>query len=475
MGANLLLKVPLRWRLALGHAALLGVVTALLGLFVVTTLERDLLREADETLAIRAGHVARVVAEAAAGPLDSRAASAALRELAPLEEFSAPGIYVEVFDGKGTLLTASPNLPGGHLPGEALVTPTALAGEELYATIPVGPEQVRVLARPVRSGNDQIGVVMVGESLHAQGVALWQARQLLTLLVLGAIFLSLLGSWWLSGGALRTVSEVTRVARRIAATGKFEQRIEHPQTRDEVGELAATFNQMLGALEDTFRRHRQFLADASHELRGPLMVVRGNLELLRHELPAPERQESASEAMEEAERMSRLLSDLLFLAKNDAQVTIDRAPVNLSEVVLEKMNRAVALDAGRHVLVVSHSEPAWVLGDRERLGQMVWNLLDNALRYTPEAGEISVSLRKFGELAEIAVADTGTGIAPEHLPRIFERFYRADPSRTRRDGGAGLGLAIVQQVAELHGGQVAVRSQSGAGSTFTVSLPLTGP
>lgn len=472
MVGNLLLRTPLRWRLALGHALLLAGITTVLGIFVMTTLEAHLLREADETLALRATHVARVITDVGEGPLNSDIATTALWDLAPFEEFSAPGIYVEVLDHQGVLLTSSPNLPGGHLPGEALVTPAALAGQQLYATIPVGTEQVRVLARPVRQDDRQIGVVLVGESLHPQNVALRQVQHLLGLSVFVAVSVSLVGSWWLAGSALSTIAEVTRVARRIATAGRFEQRITQPPVRDELGELTSTFNEMLTSLESTFRRHREFLADASHELRGPLMVIRGNLDLLEHDLPAHERQESAREGVAEADRMSRLLADLLFLAKNDAQLTMERIPVDLSQIVLEILDRAVSLDDGRHLLVLSHSEPLRVQGDREQLGQMIRNLLHNAIRYTPEGGTITVSLRGSEGSAELEVADTGIGIAPEHLPRVFERFYRVDQSRSREDGGAGLGLAIVKQVVEVHGGQVRASSRPGEGTVITVMLPL---
>lgn len=469
---DVLLKVPIRWRLALGYTLFLVTLIGGVSAFVLTTLESNLMQEADETLAIRATHVARVIGDTGGGQIDAETASRALLDLAPLEEYSAPGLYVEVLDDEGNLLTASPNLPGGHLPGESLVMSTALSGQESYVTVPVASERVRVHARPLRSGERQVGVLLVGESLHPQAVALDRVRRLLGISALVAAAVTLLGSWWLAGRALSTIAKVTRVARRIAVTGEFEQRIEERPVRDELGDLIATFNQMLAGLERTFRHHREFLADASHELRGPLMVIRGNLDLLKRDLPALEREESAREALAEAERMSRLLSDLLFLAKSDAHLAVQRTPLDLSGVVLETLARAASLDAGRHTLVLTHNEPLAVQGNRERLLEMLWNLVQNAIRYTPDGGEITLSLRRSGPLAELAVEDTGAGIPAAHLDRIFDRFYRVDRARSREDGGTGLGLAIVRQVAESHGGRVSVRSREGNGSVFTVTIPI---
>jgi two-component system OmpR family sensor kinase len=320
-----------------------------------------------------------------------------------------------------------------------------------------------------------VGVVLVGESRHLVDVTLRATRRLLLLAAAGAALASLVGGWWLTGRALGPVAEVTRVARRIAATGQFEQRLAVPPARDELGELTATFNEMLARLEKTFDHQREFLADVSHELRGPLMVIRGNLDLLKLDLPDGERQESAREATEELERMTRLVADLLFLAEVDAQEMVHHEPVALHEVVSEVWTRARELDAGAHELVVDRNDPLTVRGDRHWLGQVLWNLVENALRYTPAGGRVTLALSRHGPVAELMVADTGPGIAAEHLPRLFERFYRVDRTRSRQQGGTGLGLAIVQQVVQAHGGQVRVRSQPGEGSTFTIALPVESP
>jgi two-component system, OmpR family, sensor kinase len=273
------------------------------------------------------------------------------------------------------------------------------------------------------------------------------------------------------GRALGPVAAVTRTARRIASTGHFEERLPLPRARDELAELTATFNEMIDRLGETIRRQREFIADASHELRGPLMVIRGNLDLLRLGLPGAEREASVKEATEEANRMARLVGDFLFLAEGDAREIVSQERIALDEVVREVFARALDVDRGTHDVRLPECEPTTVCGDRDRLAQLLWNLVENALRYTPGGGEVLVSLLNHGAVAELSVADRGIGISAEQLPRIFERFYRADKARSRAKGGTGLGLAIVKQIAEAHGGQVRVRSEPGEGSTFTVVLP----
>lgn len=464
-------KLPLRLRLALWYMVFLLATVGGVSVFLFAALENNLLKDVDDELGLRALHVERAIGANERWPGNGQIASGVL-ELAPLEEFSAPGIYVQIINLEGEVLASSPNLPGGQLPMKQDMIAAALAGHVAYATVPAGRERVRVLARPVVSGGSVFGAVLVGESLHSIDITLRRTQQLLVIGGASAAILALVSGWWLTAHGLRPIAEVTRVARRIAATGQFEQRIEKPQTHDEVAELTATFNEMLASLEKTFQRQREFIADVSHELRGPLMVIRGNLDLLKRNMPEAEREECAIEVAEEVDRMSRLVSDLLFLAEVDAQEVVEHLPVAFHEVVHEVWERARGVDGSCHEILLAHNDPATVLGDRDRLGQMLWNLVENALRYTPERGQVILSLRNHQQLAELIVADTGVGISAKHLPRVFERFYRIDRARSHDRGSTGLGLAIVKQVAEAHGGQVRVRSELGAGSSFTVAIPI---
>jgi two-component system phosphate regulon sensor histidine kinase PhoR len=202
------------------------------------------------------------------------------------------------------------------------------------------------------------------------------------------------------------------------------------------------------------------------------MVIRGNLDLLRLDLPESERDESIRAAIGQAERMGRLVSDLLFLAEADAPETVQREPLALDSIVRAVAERARQMDGDRHRIVVDRLDPTSLTGDPERLEQVVWNLVDNATRYTQPGGQITLSLRRNAARAELSVADTGVGIPAEHQARIFERFYRVERSRSRSLGGTGLGLAIVRQTVEAHGGEVSVQSEPGKGTRFVVALPV---
>jgi len=465
-------KFLARQRLALWSALIVVLTLVVIGALLMTALEANLRREVDEALLLRAQHVEHGITLDQDGTLKPGGVGTGLADLAPIDEIAAPGIYVQVLDQGGAVLLSSANLLGGGLPVPADLVQQTLEGRQTTVTVPVGRERVRLLGRPMLSEGRVLGAVIVGESLHFLDVTLRDLRRLLGLLTLLAVLLAVAGGWWLRRQAMRPVAEVSRVARDIAATGRFERRIAIPQTQDELRDLAATFNEMLARLERTFRRQRDFLADASHELRGPLTVIRGNLELLQMDLPEAERQQSAAEAAEEVKLMSRVVSDLLFLAADDAQEQLERQAVPVHELVSTAAERARNLDAGQHRVTISCNDPTVVRGDRDRLGQMLWNLVENGLRYTDPGGTITLGLHNHGSVAELTVADTGVGIPAEHLPHIFERFYRVDGARSRRHGSTGLGLAIVKQVAEAHGGQVRVRSEAGAGTTFTVALPI---
>jgi two-component system, OmpR family, sensor kinase len=468
----MLSRLNLRTRFGLWYSLLLIAAIAVVGALWLTTLQHAVYRRMDDALAQRAARLAGLVAQPDAAALDAQGIAALLQGAEVDGSLVAAGVYVEVRDRTGAVLGASANTPARQIAVSPGLLAEALAGRTAMADGRVGEERLRVLARPLAVGGRPAGVLLIGESLRELDATVRQAELLLGLVALAGVLLSALGSGWLTAHTLRPIIEVTRGAKRIAATGHVGERVTEPSTPAELHELAATLNEMLARLDQTVRRQRQFLADASHELRGPLMVIRGNLDLLQMDLPAEDRRASAAEATEEVERMAHLVGDLLFLAEQDAHERLESEPVALHEVVDEVWQRACNLDAGSHHLVLDCNEPTTVLGDRYRLSQMIWNLVDNALRYTNPGGRVSLCLRHEEGSAELAVADQGIGIPAEHVPLLFERFYRVDRARSRNESSTGLGLPIVKQVAEAHGGRVRVASELGVGTTFTVSLPL---
>ena len=244
-------------------------------------------------------------------------------------------------------------------------------------------------------------------------------------------------------------------------------------TFDEIAQLTATINEMLERLETLFTSQRRFVADVSHELRTPLAAMRGNLEILRRGAARdPHELDMSLAAMErEVNRLVRLASDLLLLAQAEVGMQLRRGPVALDELVLEVI-RDLAPLAQAVTLLPEVDEQVEVIGDRDRLKQALLNMVVNAIQHTPPGGKVGIGLACAGGRALLSVSDTGVGIATDDLPRVFERFFRADKSRSRAAGGAGLGLAIVKWVAEVHGGGVQASSVAGQGSRFQLWLPL---
>jgi two-component system OmpR family sensor kinase len=321
-------------------------------------------------------------------------------------------------------------------------------------------------------------MVIVATSLHDVDGTLHRLL-LIELLVTAAVLAALvaLGMWVVRLG-LRPLEAIGATAAAIAA-GDLSQRVAREDDRTEVGRLGRALNAMLHQIETAFRareaseaRLRRFVADASHELRTPLAAVRAYAELFSRGAQA--RPDDLARSMEgiarESERMSVLVDDLLLLARLDEGRPLERSPVDLDAVVSEAVETARAVEPGRPIDCVL--EPTPVLGDRVRLRQIVDNLLANARSHTPAGTPVHVTVGRENGSGVIEVRDEGPGMEPEQVERVFERFYRADPSRARTSGGVGLGLSIVAAVAEAHGGSVSARSEPGCGATFRIELPL---
>ena len=296
------------------------------------------------------------------------------------------------------------------------------------------------------------------------------------LLVPASLALSVLGGWFLASRSLKPVDNVTRTARAITAQN-LDKRIEHTGVDDELGRLVSTFNDMIGRLQYSFQQTRQFSADASHELRTPLTIMRGEVELaLRSKQTAEEYRRVLSSALDEIFRMTSIIESLLTLAKGDLTPAAQkREEVKLRPVIHELYEDSVMLAQSRQLTIALGTvDEAAVSADPVRIRQMVLNLLDNAIKYTPASGTVTLSMRRQAATVTIFVEDTGIGIPEEDQAKIFDRFYRVDKGRSREMGGTGLGLAIVKWIAETHGGSVKLDSEIGKGSVFSVILPLAG-
>jgi len=365
---------------------------------------------------------------------------------------------------------AGPNFAVADPTGRVLASKTGeLVGEVL-------PANVLAQGVPMTLDGRVIGILLnvrpVDAVFDAQGQAFLRQvqRSLVWAAVLAAI-LSLALGVFVSRLLTAPLARLTRAAQAIAA-GDLSQRVD-VRSKDEIGDLGTAFNGMAASLAEAESLRRNLIADVSHELRTPLTIIQGNIQAILEGVYPLEMAQMAG-LYDETRLLTRLVDDLHDLALADAgQLRLERTPVNVSALARTAVDQfePVAEAAGVKLTLETSEEVPLVLGDADRLAQVLRNLLSNAIRHTPAGGQVVMRVGRSGEQVTIQVADTGSGIAPEDLPHVFDRFYRGDKSRSRRGGGAGLGLAITRQLVTAHGGQIAVASTPGLGTTFTISLP----
>ena len=330
-------------------------------------------------------------------------------------------------------------------------------------------ETVRYVAVPVRpSGSGPRGVFVVAASLSAERDDVNEAVRLAALVLLSVLLIASALAWVVAGRVLAPLRTLDETARSISETD-LTRRIP-VSGNDEIAELGTTFNAMVDRLERAFASQRAFVSDASHELRTPITIVRGHLELLGGD--PEERRETIALVTDELDRMSRFVDDLLLLAKAERNDFLRIGEVELGALTDELLDKAIGL--GRREWALEARGEALLRGDRQRLTQAVMGLAQNAVQHTGDGDAVWIGTGVDGQFASLWVRDSGPGVAAEDQARVFERFARASASR-RRSEGAGLGLAIVRAIAEAHGGRAELASQTGAGSTFTVIVPLEGP
>ncbi|HET7441299.1 MAG TPA: heavy metal sensor histidine kinase, partial [Terriglobales bacterium] len=288
------------------------------------------------------------------------------------------------------------------------------------------------------------------------------------------VLLAITGGYWLMRRSLKPVDEITQQAEGITSSN-LSQRLPVIKSGDELERLSVALNRMIARLDDAFQHANRFSADASHELRTPLTILQLELEgMAQNRQLAPELLDQVGSALEETQRLSHIVENLLTIARLDAgEARMEKVNVNLGELAAETSEQMKLLAEEKSVSL--HCQAAagvFVEGDRSRLKQVIVNLIDNAIKYTPARREVTVKVWQNGNGAVLEVADTGAGIPAEALPHIFERFYRADKARSRESGGAGLGLAIVKAICAAHDAEISVSSTEGQGARFTVSFPV---
>ena len=372
-----------------------------------------------------------------------------------------------IYDADGKVYERARELSDGATPP----APHVAGGRRFFdADFPSLGRQ-RVLVGELRAADNSFAAVLMApleEVDRELGLLLW------AILLAVPAALSASGGWsyFMACKALAPMEQLRRSTKEITAT-RLDLRLPVANTHDELGRLTGTINEMITRLERSFAEVRRFTADASHELRTPLAVIRSEAEVaLTHPLGEEGSRNLLGSILEEIERLTRLTDQLLTLAREDADAAPRPEAVDLTTLVSVVVDNMRPLAESKGVtLTVKKDGPVEVRGDGVRLRQVLYNLLDNAIKYTPEGGLVAVRCGRGEGEAFVAVWDTGVGIAPEHQPRVFDRFYRVDKARSREQGGTGLGLSIAQSIVAAHGGRIELDSAPDRGTTFTITLP----
>jgi heavy metal sensor kinase len=457
----------LRLRLTLWYLGFFSLLFLLFGVFLYGRLAAGLLHRVDDTVTGQARTAATLFADEYQEQFgDARKAAA------EIVYNDLRGQQLAIFSGSRLLASGGPATPALYAaiaaradgsPGPDIVVPVPGLG--------IAGSRAAVHRRTV---DGVLYVVVACLPLDSIAADLRLVREVLFLATPLLLALAGFGGYLVAKRNLAPLGWMAEQARRISGSN-LDTRLEIGRAAEELEVLSVSFNELLARLDQTFGSMRRFVADASHELRTPIAVIRGEADVaLSQERSAAAYRETLTVILDESRRLSRLVDDLLNLARADAgNVQLQLREFYFGDLLRDCCRSVQAMAAARGVAVECQSpEDAPYRGDEELLHRLAMNLLDNAIRHTPSGGRVGIALESGDAQLRIRVVDTGTGIAPEALPHLFDRFYRGDPARSRQDGGFGLGLAIVKWVAESHGGTVEVSSQPGAGSTFTVTLPI---
>ncbi len=467
--------MSIRTKLILWYSGLLMIIIVVFGIAVFSVMRWALTSAIDRTLStttdqVRAGSRASVIAEFGA----PQQVAVYLPEL---DTFGLAGVLVQVWNlstSTPTLIDESTNIQNYRAPLDASALQYVSGQKDpdatAYSNILKNDAEWRVRTQTINVWGRRIAV-QVAESSQA----IKDANAMLLVIMLAASSISIFGSIMLgmvvSNRTLKPIKQITTAADAIVATEDLKTRLPWQGPMDELGMLTSVFNRMLERLEHLFSVQQRFVADVSHELRTPLTAIRGNLDLIKR-YGADEESLEAIES--EADRMARLVNELLFLARADyGELTLELEPLDLDTVVSEVYREAKILSKDRDLTVkIIDFEPARINGHADRLKQLLLNLVSNALKFTPDGGQVIINLRHEDDDAVIEVIDTGIGISAEDKERIFDRFFQTDASRARHHGeGVGLGLSIARWIVESHHGTISVASAPGKGATFTVKFP----
>jgi two-component system, OmpR family, sensor kinase len=378
---------------------------------------------------------------------------------------SSKNNYIQVFSPEDTIIHESANLGNDDLPVEE-----SQLNKIVYKTVEdFKGSQIRLAAYKTINYT-----IAIGMPLKETMITLNNLITIFSLLIPSTLIILIVGGWYLTNRSLKPIDDISKTAQEIT-TKHLHKRIVQSKNEDEIGRLILTLNNMIDRLEKSFEKIQQFSADASHELRTPLTILIGELQnALQKDLSTKEYQEVISNSIDEIFIMSKIIEDLLTLYKADSdQINLLINEINLNEMMSEIYEDSQIISMKKKITVsMELKDNIKINGDKIRLRQLFLNLIENAVKYSPEMGEIKILLKKEDQNAVISIMDSGIGIPEDVGDKIFDRFYRVDKARTRIEGGTGLGLSISKWIAESHGGKLEYKSKVDKGSSFNVYLPL---
>ena len=477
----------LRFKLTLWYVLILGILLISFSSFLYLTLSRSLYRDVDHKLR----SLAELIASESTSPLSKFGFGNIDQALEATMNLKPIGKFIQVLDESGRIGRTSENLKSVQLPISLNALRNGSKGLVTYETNhSLGNTPLRIITYPVKENNQVTKMIQVASSLEDVEDALNTLLIILIVTVPSILMIASLGGQFLANKALKPVDRVTQTARMITSQN-LNQRIQTLKVKDEISRLIDTFNEMISRLDQSFRQIKQFTTDASHELKTPLTILKGEVEVaLRKKRPLHEYEQILESNLEEIDRMSKIVEDLLLLSKADiGEIRLNREDIHLTRFIsgLTEQMKILAQPKNIRIEISNHQNEIHVFGDTLRMRELFINLIENGIKYTEAGGSILITLtketdgslspltpkeKKAATFAKITVADTGIGIAKEDQDKIFNRFFRVDKARSREQGGSGLGLSICKWIVEAHQGEITVESEPGKGSSFIVRLPL---
>jgi heavy metal sensor kinase len=481
----------LRFKLTLWYVLILGILLISFSTFLYFTLSKSLHRDVDNKLR----SLAELISSESSSPLSKFGFGNIDQALETSMNLKPIGKFIQVLDESGNIGRKSENLKNVQLPISLNALKNAsksLITFETNRSLENTP--LRIITFPVVENSHVTKIVQIASSLEEVEDALSTLFIILIITVPLALMVASLGGQFLAHKALKPVDDITQTARMITSQN-LNQRITPPKVKDEISRLIETFNGMISRLDQSFRQIKQFSSDASHELKTPLTILKGEVEvMLRKERTQQEYRQTLKSNLEEINRMSQIVEDLLLLSRADTgEIKLNKEDINLTEILTEVVAQMDMLARSKRLRLSASNnhQDIHIFGDALRIRELFINLIENGVKYTEEGGSIHITLQKEypppvrnqsdwvekerEKFAKIIVSDTGIGISKEDQEKIFSRFFRVDKARSREQGGSGLGLSICKWIVEAHQGEIKVESELGKGSSFIVKLPLSSP